>query len=383
MNFEWNIKTISIMVVAAVVLIGTNIGQYFAIWKPKISEMTFSYEQEIAGLEETLIRIGPMVNVWTVNDGLNDLFAGRQIEPEDLISRELPESFVTSSLVLNPDTIIGKYYRIGLLPGTLMSMDMVMEDPMDDTIREYDVVASVMPIGLKVGDYVDYRIVYPLGEDYIVLPHKRVEAIHDKTIKLKLSETEIHYYQASLIDYFLQTKNGATLYLTKYLEPGVQVAATPYYAVPDNILAIMTADPNIMEKVNAFLNDTSRKIIDAGQANVSQEQGSVIASGRNEISGKIDAGKTEHDNTVREAEEAAKQAQAEAQLNGGAAPAVPLPGTISVETAPSQGTGTAPSQGTGTAPSQGTGTAPSQGTGSVNTGSSGNPLLEIEKGVVE
>lgn len=344
MNIEWNVKTISITAVLAVVLIGTNVGQYFMIWKPKINELTVSYEQEVAVLEQKIEIIGPMVNIWTVKDGVDNLFAGKQIEQEDLMIKEMPESFVTQSLVLNPETIIGKYYRIGLLPGTPLSMDMVMEDPIDDTIREYDVVASVMPIGLKVGDYVDYRIVYPLGEDYIVLPHKRVEAIHDRTIKLKLSEMEIHYYQAALIDYFLQSQKGATLYLTKYLEPGIQEAAIPYYAVPNNILAIMTADPNILEIINAQLNGTTRKIIDAGKANVLDEDGSAIASGRNEISGKIDAGKSELDNT----EQASKEAEEQAQLTEGLTPA-----------------------------------EPSSETGSTDYAAPGNPLLEIEKGVVE
>ncbi|GKU77563.1 SAF domain-containing protein [Paenibacillus sp. L3-i20] len=353
MNIEWNFKTIAIMAAAVVLFIGTNVGQYYVIWKPKINDMKVSYEERIAVLDAELQRIGPIVSVWAIKDEAEDMFAGRQITQDDLMMRELPESFVTQSLVLNPETILGKYYRIGMLPGTLLSTDMVMEDPLDDTIREYDVVASVMPIGLKVGDYIDYRIIYPLGEDYIVLPHKRVEAIHDKTIKLKMSETEIHYYQAALIDFFLQSKNGATLYLTKYLEPGIQKAATPYYAVPKNILAIMTANPNILETLNGSINDQTRKIIDAGNANVTQEVGGDIAQGRGEVSGKIDAGETEFNNLEEELREAAEQA------------------------ALAEGEGLAPSE--PTAPSA----EPDAGVTPSDPSLPANPILEIEKGVVE
>lgn len=354
------------MIALAVILVGSNLGQYLMIWKPKISDMKLSYEQHIADLQYQLEIIGPMVNVWGVRDGLNDLFPGRQIAQEDLTMRQMPESFVTQSLVLNPETIIGKYYRIGLLPGTTLSMDMVMEDPMDDTVREYDVVASVMPIGLKVGDYVDFRIVYPLGEDYIVLPRKRVEAIHDKTIKLKLSEMEIHFYQAALVDFFLNSKNGATLYLTKYLEPGIQDAATPYYAVPDNILAIIAADPNIMEKVDALINGAGRKIIDIGKSNVSTEDGSAIASGRNEISGKIDSGKTQFENAEKEAREAEAQAQLQESWSS------------PVEAAPQSGGG-----GINSGSATGSSNTGSSSPSSYGTSPAGNPLLEIEKGVVE
>ena len=44
-----------------------------------------------------------------------------------------------------------------------------MAEPIEDSTREYDIVANILPIGLKEGDYIDFRIVYPLGEDYIVL----------------------------------------------------------------------------------------------------------------------------------------------------------------------------------------------------------------------
>jgi len=353
MRIEWNLKTILIWAGVAVLFIGTNIGQYYMIWKPKMEEMKLAYETRISVLEAELDRIGPLVNIWTVGDGVTDLYAGREIQMQDLVQRELPESFVTQSLVLNPETIIGKYYRIGLLPGTPLSMDLVMEDPVDDTVREFDVVASVMPIGLKVGDYIDFRLIYPRGEDYIVLPHKRVEAINDKTIKLKLNETEIHYYQAALIDYFLQSKMGASIYLSKYLEPGMQQPAEAYYAVPENILAIMAADPNLMPKVNAAINNTARELIDAGRSDIDILEAALIAAGRNEITGKIDTGKTQYENAEKERQEMIDRLSEEQAL---------------------EPSGVSETSGTG-------GTTSSSGTGTGTP--SGNPLLEIEKGVVE
>ncbi|RJX39153.1 hypothetical protein D3P09_16810 [Paenibacillus pinisoli] len=359
MRIEWNLKTILIWAGVAVLFIGTNIGQYYMIWKPKMEEMKLTYETRISVLEAELDRIGPLVNIWTVGDGVTDLYAGREIQMQDLVQRELPESFVTQSLVLNPETIIGKYYRIGLLPGTPLSMDLVMEDPVDDTVREFDVVASVMPIGLKVGDYIDFRLIYPRGEDYIVLPHKRVEAINDNTIKLKLNETEIHYYQAALIDYFLQSKMGASIYLSKYLEPGMQQPAEAYYAVPENILAIMAADPNLMPKVNAAINNTARDLIDAGRFDIDVLEASLIAAGRSEVTGKIDTGKTKYENAEKERQEMIDRlGEVQAQ-----------------EPSATDGTSSA-NNSSGTSSS-----SSSSGTGTSTP--SGNPLLEIEKGVVE
>lgn len=378
MNIEWNLKTIIIAAALAIILIGTNVGQYFVIWGPKQRALTASYDKEIGALKTKLNKIGPMVGVWTVKDGVEGLFPGKQIDPNDLDMKQIPESFINQSFILDPETIIGKYYRVGLTSGTPLSKDLVMEDPLDDTIREYDVIASIMPIGLKVGDYVDFRIVYPLGEDYIVLPRKRVEAINDKTIKFKLNEQEIHFYQAALIDYFLQVKNGSILYLTKYLEPGIQKAATQYYSVPKNILAIMIADPNIVQKINSQLNNTSRTIIDAGVAGVPQEAGQAVSSGRNEIIGKIDSGSTQLKNDEKARQDA--QAQADAQAKAG----LPAPKPSSSPSAT-----LAPTSNSTNSGSTNNKPASSNSTNSTNSNSPKKsttpdaPLLNIEKGVVE
>ncbi|TQR44203.1 SAF domain-containing protein [Paenibacillus popilliae] len=354
MNIEWNWRTITIVAGIAIVFIGTNVGQYFLIWGPKQEKLTASYNQEIATLQATIDRLGPMVGIWTIKDGVQGLYPGKEVAETDLELRQLPESLVNQSYVLDAESIIGKYYRIGLTPGTAISKDMVMEDNLDDTTREYDVVANVLPIGLKVGDYVDFRIVYPLGEDYIVLTHKRVEAIHDRTIKFKMDEKEIHMYQASLIDYFLQKKNGSSLYMAKYVEPGIQKEATQYYAVPKNILAIMVADPNIMSKINTDLNNSTRSMIDAGISRVSQEEGQDISSGRKEIEGKVDGGA----NQLKSEEKARKDAEELANPSGSEAV---------TETAPTTAPTPAPS---------GSGTTP-------NNAATEAPTLNIEKGVVE
>ncbi|WP_162463320.1 SAF domain-containing protein [Paenibacillus psychroresistens] len=324
MNIEWNFKTIALIVLAALVLVGTNVGQYFVLWGPKQKAITVKYDNEVAVLQATIDKVGPLVGIWTIKDGIEGISPGKKVEESDLTVKEIPESFITQSFILDPESIIGKYYRVGISAGTPLSNDLVMVDPMDDTTREFDVVSSVMPIGLKIGDYVDYRIVYPLGEDFIVLPHKRVEAINDKTIKIKLKEDEIHYYQASLIDYFLQSDEGATLYLSKYVEPGIQKAAIPYYAVPKNILAIMIADPNIIKKVNAAINGTTRTIIDSGVSNVSPEDGAVIAAGRDEIAGKIDGGSSQ----LKSEEQANKDAIAKENA------ALPVPTPVPTQAPP-------------------------------------------------
>ncbi|QMV40510.1 SAF domain-containing protein [Cohnella cholangitidis] len=311
MNMEWNWKTIAIVTGVVLLFLLTNVGQYFILWGPKQESMTKQFEEEKAVLQATIDEYGPMVGIWTVKEGADGLFPGKTIEETDLELREIPQSLLTRSFILDPEAIIGKYYRIGLNSGTPLSMDFVMEDPIDDTTRDYDVVANVLPIGIKVGDYIDYRIVYPRGEDFIVLTHKRIEAIHDKTMKLRMTENEIHFYQAALVDYFLQKKDGATLYMARYVEPGIQKPAIEYYAIPKNIQAIMLLDPNVSQQINGEMNAATRKIIDKAILSVTQEIGSAISSGRSEIQGKIDSGATKLENDLK----ALLELQAQAAMN--------------------------------------------------------------------
>jgi len=345
MNWEWNWKSILIIAATVLLFVGTNAGQYYAIWKPKqadmkaeyegkLTDMKVEYEGELASLQEQINRIGPLVNIWTIRDGGQSLYPGKEIQYEDLEQRKIPESLLVPSLILEPDTVVGKYYRVSLEAGTPLSMDLVMEQPVDDTTREYDVVAGIMPIGLRVGDYVDFRIVYPLGEDYIVLPHKRIQAINEKSVKLLLNETEIHFYQAALIDYFLSKDKGAALYMTKYLEPGIQQPASQFYAIPKNIEAIMLADPNIAKSPNDQINDPIRSMIEIGNSIVSDEVGGKINSGRGAILGAIEGGAAkaaEREKALQEAQESTAPVVESTPASSQSVDTVPVNETFTIE----------------------------------------------------
>lgn len=286
---EWDWKKIVMIVAVTLLFLGTNIGQYYVIWKPDKQKLVADYEAQLAQMQSELDYVYPLVDIWAISDAALDVRPGKQIEASDLTVRQIPESLLSRSFVLEPQTVVGKYFKVAMEPGTPLSMELVMDEEVKDTVREYDLVSNVAPIGLRVGDYIDYRIVYPLGEDYIVLSRKRVEAIHDKTIKVKLDEEEIHYYQAALVDYFLQAERGASLYMTKYVEPGIQPSATAYYAVPDNIMAMLIADPNIVRMIDSGANELTRTMIESGIAAVSDEDGHRVYSGRNDVAGKVDS----------------------------------------------------------------------------------------------
>ncbi|MDX8360760.1 SAF domain-containing protein [Cytobacillus sp. IB215316] len=263
------LKKLLVGFLVTAVLIGSNVGQYFYIWAPKTDKLIANYENELTSLENTLNQIGELKPVYTV---LAKTEPGQVIKQEDLSIIKLPESVVGEHFITKPAQILGRYYKVGIETGTPLSRDLVMYDEPDDTVREYDIVLDYIPIGLIEGDYIDFRITYPFGEDYIVFSHKRIYEINGKTIKVRLNEQEIHFYQAALVDYFQLKGVGAAIYINKYVEPGIQKSAEAYYAVPENIVSVIEVDPNIVVMEDQEKNNKVREMIDEQFADLSEEE---------------------------------------------------------------------------------------------------------------
>lgn len=297
---------IKYLIVTIIVALLTNGGQFY-IWNHYIDKIKTDYESQIDILSSTLEDIGDLVDVYSVRTTVTP---GKVVNLEDLEKIQIPVSLITDSYAQEPDDVKDKFYKVSLKPGTLLTDDVLMEEEMDDTVREMDLIADTWSVGLQEGDYIDYEITYPYGEKYVVLSHIRVEAINDTTIKTYLTGIQRHIYNGALVDYFLQREKGATVNLVKYLEPGVQKPAEITYSVPDNILSIITEDPNVIEKINTQLNMEKRSIIDKVIDNISDLDISTLSSGRKQIESNINgASRDFSDELEKQLEEEAKAAK--------------------------------------------------------------------------
>ena len=121
-----------------------------------------------------------------------------------------------------------------------------------DDVRKQEYNMIVLPTDLTTGDYIDVRVMFPNGQDYIAIAKKEVEipvidgAESTDTIWLKLSEDEILHMSCAIVD-SAQVK-GAKIYATKYTEAGMQNAATPTYPINESTSQLLQRDPNVVEK---------------------------------------------------------------------------------------------------------------------------------------
>lgn len=275
-------------------------GVWFFIMHMRTEKITEEFQGEIAVLTSRLDAYGEDITCYTVSEEFSyhyDYDTTGQILTEEAITPiTVPSSLVGDAYVTDIDEIRGKYCKVNIVPGTPLTADLLMSEWFDDTLRDVDITVNSRVVGMRVGDYVDVRITLPFGEDYIIFPHKRIQYIGDRSIKVYLNEAEWQTWQSATVDYYLNQQYGCRIYLTKYIEPGVQQVAQSYYAPSDRVYEIMRRDPNIVSTALSALtslhnqrgnmDDIFNQFVDP-QRDTVQTQGGLIAGGRSSWSSDV------------------------------------------------------------------------------------------------
>lgn len=235
---------------------GLSAGLFF-MFKKNNEQVIQSKDQEIVQLQGQIQQIGELVTAYTT---VGDVVAGKEIVYEDLTTMTVPFAMATN-LVLDPETIIGKYYKLNLKAGTPLTTDLIYEEELTDDLRLFDIVTHVNPIGLEPGSFIDIRIAMPMGEDYVAIPHRKVLEINSGVLKVAVSENDIHVYNSMLVDSIMYP--GTQIYAVEYLEGGIQKPAEAFYPASKNIIAIAGKDPNLLNAIRADMLQR-REILETG-----------------------------------------------------------------------------------------------------------------------
>ncbi len=115
----------------------------------------------------------------------------------------------------------GKVAKYNIAANVPLTDSMLTDQIMAADIRSQEVNTVLMPSDLSENDYIDIRIMYPNGTDYIVLAQKQVNQISGQTMWLNLAEDERLILNSAMVDSFLTT--GTKLYATKYADNDAQI----------------------------------------------------------------------------------------------------------------------------------------------------------------
>ena len=143
--------------------------------------------------------------------------------------------------------------KIDLKAGTILTKDMLTtsSETATDDLRKQEYNMLSLPTDLKDGDFVDIRIRFGNGQDYIVVSKKQVTipqiagAPAEGVIDVNLSEDETIAMSSAILETYQSTT--VEMYVSRYTDPGMQAAATPTYPVNAECLNLMISNPNIVE----------------------------------------------------------------------------------------------------------------------------------------
>lgn len=198
-----------------------------------------------------------------------DIKAGERIRSEDLQNVSIDANSVPVDAILD-DTAVGKYTKIALTAGTPLTKEMMYENgvtPQDLRNQEFRMIE--LPTKLEKNDYVDVRVKFPSGEDFIVLSKKEVEDLNAGTVWHTMNEQEILTMSSAIVDAYL---NDASIYSISYVEPGLQQAAKVTYPANQAVLDLIESDPNIVQKATTALERKLRQKLEQNLNELTPEQ---------------------------------------------------------------------------------------------------------------
>ncbi|WFB59572.1 SAF domain-containing protein [Paenibacillus sp. BR1-192] len=259
--------SMALLVAAAVYMLMQHDEQ-----KQQQQELQNYYEQQLEALKQEQERSSR--EAWVASRAVA---AGAVLTADDLKAVSMPADLLPSGMLTNQEAIIGKHAKVALELGTPLLASLLYEGqpvPKDVRLKEFQVIQ--LPSNLQAEQFIDVRISFPTGEDFVLLSKKKVQQLAGNVVWLEMNEKDILQASSAIIDAYLQ---GARLYALPYIEPGLQEAAVVNYPANPKVLDLMKIDPNLLETAETELARNLRQTLDASLKAVSESDKLRVSSG--------------------------------------------------------------------------------------------------------
>ena len=185
----------------------------------------------------------------------------------------LPEDFFMTKEQL------GYQVTINVKESEPIMNSMIAKTVISTDLREYEISVANIMTDQKDYDFVDIRILFPDGSDYLVLPKKQVRNLNLENciFYVYCNEDEILRFSSAIVDAF--TTTGAYIYTTRYVESSLQDEAIPYYPVRNATVNLIQSDPNIISVAAETLNMEARLNLSTRLSLLTSDQLESIADG--------------------------------------------------------------------------------------------------------
>ena len=174
------------------------------------------------------------------------------------------------------EELAGKRAKISLSKGALLQQELLYSgEEITTDQRILELSFAVLPEKLKPQDWIDVRISYPDGEDYVVVKHKQVyELLQDEnelvnTVQIRICEEELLRLSAAYVD--MKKYQDTTIYAIQYTGD-FQDAAKEDYPVNTEVFTLIQWDPNIQERILVDQERQRRKILEGNLEHYLQKE---------------------------------------------------------------------------------------------------------------
>ena len=256
--------------------------------KGKVSKTMGKYRAVLLGVLAGILAIGLGVSIYKYNTDMKLMQQKAQQQQEQLnaqIAANNRTGYVATTEIMQGDIIqdgvniamstfassasqttfatsdcVGKQAVVDIPAGSPITSNVVATT-MPEQMNERECTFINLSANLGKGDFVDVRIMFPNGEDYIVVPKVAIQnpVIASNLVYLWLNENVNELLSAAVVDANL---HGAFIYTTKYIEPEIQPANIITYQPNAAVMRVMTNDPNIVKTSEAALSATAREGIE-------------------------------------------------------------------------------------------------------------------------
>lgn len=278
-------KTKRILITTAFSLLTLILGfliAYYLFGIRGMGEMKEKYDRELEVYKQDYSQ-----SCYVLARNVNE---GDEVKKEDFIIQVIPSTLFHDEVVQDVEKIAGARYSKNYLKNSLAYKDMFynLKDLQKD-LRRYELAAISLGKDTKSLDYVDVRISFPSGLDYVVLSKKRIEQLSvDGEEELKelnpkkictflLTSEEILRLSSALVDAYLT--EGALLYTTTYVSPYNQEAAQVTYPTNEAVQELMAQDPNVVKKAIVELESSKRKLLNSSLISYNENEQLQLLSG--------------------------------------------------------------------------------------------------------
>lgn len=202
-----------------------------------------------------------------------DVLCGQKIEAQMLQEVTVYSEKQQVIAAVDAEKLIGRSAKDDFKKGSVISENCVYEEEVYHTDMRTKTY-SFMNIneGIQNGDYVDIRITYPNGEDYIIAKHKKVLSVSAKTesdeeqpyiqkdsIRMNVTEEELLRITSAYVDTVYYT--GAEIYAIAYLDQFQKPASVNYPVNPD-VYELLGWNPNAVQYQAAEAESQNRMVLE-------------------------------------------------------------------------------------------------------------------------